>query len=61
MEKARLDVGGSWMGLSWGVAWKGKGRRKNMFLGRAGDIRSLFQRHSPGGATVCVMLLGGSG
>ena len=36
-----------------------RGNATDMLFGGEGGICSLFQGHSPGGATVCVMLFGG--
>jgi len=52
-------------GTGWGCrggwsACEGDGKREtqNVLFGGAGGIRSLFQGHSPGGATVGLMFFG---
>ena len=40
------------VGVGWGCVTGREKKDKNMLFGGAGGIRSLFQRHSSGGATV---------
>jgi len=60
-EKVPSDVGRDVVavGVGWGCDGKGKWKcKKNKLFGEAGGVRSLFEGHSPGGATVSVMLFG---